>query len=163
MPDTPDDFEDLLRRAHGYALALTHDASAAEDLVQEACVGVLRAGAEWSAPYVFRAVRNRFIDGLRQRRDLTLLSLDDPSSPISDDALLANEPPLPCDDARLWSLMGTLRPEAREALYLACVEGFTAREIADLTGRPRGTVLSLVHRARHQLREALAALAKEAP
>ena len=99
----------------------------------------------------------------RSRQQLSLVSFDDPSRPIHDDALLEDEPPLPCSDERLWQLLGTLRPEAREAIYLTCVEGFTAREVAEMTGRPRGTVLSLVHRARIELRAALTGEASEAP
>ena len=48
-----------------------------------------------------------------------------------------------------------LRPEEREALYLAAVEGYTASEIAKLTDRPRGSVLSLLHRAKARLRDVL--------
>jgi RNA polymerase sigma-70 factor (ECF subfamily) len=51
--------------------------------------------------------------------------------------------------------LGHLRPREREALYLSAVESYTAQEIADLTGSPRGTVLSLLHRAKGKLREIL--------
>ncbi len=59
-------------------------------------------------------------------------------------------------DARLdlEGLLSNLRPEEREALYLNVVAGYTVQEIADLTGRPAGTVGSLMHRARHKLNEA---------
>jgi RNA polymerase sigma-70 factor (ECF subfamily) len=36
-------------------------------------------------------------------------------------------------------------------LYLAVVEGYTAEEIAELTSRPRGTILSLLHRTKAKL------------
>ncbi len=55
-----------------------------------------------------------------------------------------------------WAL-ATLRPVEREPLFLSAVEGFTAREIGELTDRPRGTVLSLIHRAKGKMRAALAA------
>jgi DNA-directed RNA polymerase specialized sigma24 family protein len=35
-----------------------------------------------------------------------------------------------------------------EALFLHEVEGYSASEISPMTGQPRGTVLSLMHRAR---------------
>jgi len=53
----------------------------------------------------------------------------------------------------LESALGTLRPEEREVLFLTAVEGFTAREVSQLTRRPRGTILSLAYRARIKLRE----------
>lgn len=47
----------------------------------------------------------------------------------------------------LWRL-----PEAqRVAITLMDLAGFTAREVAELTGAPRGTVLARVHRGRKQL------------
>jgi len=51
----------------------------------------------------------------------------------------------------LWAL-----PEAqRIAITLMDLSGFTAREVADLTGSPRGTVLARVHRGRKSLALAL--------
>jgi len=49
-------------------------------------------------------------------------------------------------------VLAHLRPEEREALYLNTVEGYTAVEIGAMTGEPRGTVLSRLHRARERLR-----------
>lgn len=37
-------------------------------------------------------------------------------------------------------------------LLLSAVEGYTAREIGEMLDLPRGTVLSLMHRARTKLR-----------
>lgn len=48
--------------------------------------------------------------------------------------------------------LNNLRSQEREALFLTAVEGYTAQEIADLTHQPRGTVLSLVHRAKQKIR-----------
>jgi len=45
----------------------------------------------------------------------------------------------------------TLRPVERESLFLSAVEGYTAQKIADFTQQPRGTILSLIHRARKKV------------
>ena len=44
----------------------------------------------------------------------------------------------------------------REAIFLHHVHGHTAEEIAVLTAQPRGTVLSLLHRALEKLRRGVA-------
>ena len=52
--------------------------------------------------------------------------------------------------------LGRLRDDEREVLFLAAVEGYTATELAELTDKPRGTILSMIHRAKKKLREVLA-------
>ena len=47
------------------------------------------------------------------------------------------------------------------AVYLADVEGFSYKEIAEIVGIPAGTVMSRLHRGRKQLREKLTEYAKE--
>ena len=48
--------------------------------------------------------------------------------------------------------LSQLRSEEREAIYLQVVQGYTAAEAAELMERPRGTVLSLIHRGKARLR-----------
>jgi len=51
--------------------------------------------------------------------------------------------------------------EFRIVVYLADVEGFSYKEIADIVEIPAGTVMSRLHRGRKLLREKLADYAKE--
>ena len=140
----------LIQSGYRYALSLTHHQHDAEDLIQQACVRVLRSrGHLVSRPYLFAAVRNLYIDQRRRaanRSVQTLQLVEDIPSPADHEQLTDDRMEIQC-------LLARLRPEEREALYLNCVEGFSAREIAELTDSPRGTVLSLLSRAKTKLAE----------
>lgn len=57
--------------------------------------------------------------------------------------------------------MNALAPDFRLAVYLADVEGFSYKEIAEIMGTPIGTVMSRLNRGRNQLRVSLADFARE--
>jgi RNA polymerase sigma factor (sigma-70 family) len=149
-----DELEALLHRGYRYALALTHAAEEAEDLVHDACVAMVKAGGSWERGYFLTTIRNRFIDNYRRQRKLLFVPMDagpelaavDGDDPAAEDYLLTGA---------LQEALGELRTDERETLFLAVVEGYTAQEIADLTSRPRGTVLSLLHRTKSKLKDLL--------
>lgn len=152
MADVSSNMDELLQRGYRYALSLTHDRHAAEELLQEACLSLVQSGGRWHVGSVLTAIRHRFIDRLR-RRGLTMQSLDiaaEVAHEAAGPAALTNEL-----DADLERALGALRPEERELLYLSAVEEMTAAEIAKITDRPRGTILSLIHRAKRKARELL--------
>lgn len=151
--------QDLLQAGFRYAFALTHHREDAEDLIQEAWLRLHRKyGAVKGNALLFATIRNLFIDNYRRRR---LVSFE----PLAETAADAQTE---CDaqSAESWArdihvedldaLLALMRPEEREALFLHAVEGYTTREIAKLCRCPRGTVLSLIHRAKHKLRKASA-------
>jgi len=140
------ELNDLLQRGFRYALALSHDRARAEDLLQDAVLGLLRRGGPWNAGYLMKAIRSRFIDLHRRERLVVMHALDDVPEPTIYAGF--DGPASDLDPERLERALASLRPAEREAMYLHCVEGYTAQEIADLTGHPRNTVLSLLHRGR---------------
>lgn len=147
---TPTDAE-RLQKGYRYALALTHHAADAEDLVHEAWLNLSRRyGRVETNAVLFTAVRNLFVDQCRRKKIVQFDSLED-SGGSELAAAPQNEPGVQGD---LDALLGTLRPVEREALFLHYYEGRTAEEIAQLTGQPRGTVLSLLHRSIAKLRQA---------
>ncbi len=140
---------ELLNRGFRYALSLAHDRQRAEDLLHDAWGNVLATNGPLTKRYLFRAIRNKWIDGHRRDNVVAFEPLETDVSATSrlEERLSARR--------SLASALGVLRPEEREALYLCAVEGWTAKEVAEQSGRPRNTVLSLVHRAKQKLRELL--------
>jgi RNA polymerase sigma-70 factor (ECF subfamily) len=156
VPQSPSGVKELLLRGFRYAYSLTHDKTRAEDLLQDGWVSLLSAGGPQRCHYLFAAIRSRFIDGCRREQLLVFESLDEAGDTHVDKLKDPRaEAFVHADDDALDDALATLRPTEREALLLADVEGYTAQEIADLTGHPRGTVLSLIHRSRHKLRQRL--------
>lgn len=146
--------EPLLQSGYRYALSLTHDRSEAEDLLQEACVAVVRAAGKWEKAYLFATIRNRLIDGYRRKKKILFVPLD-PSSADEAEPLMEWDVPDVLEKDKLGRALAKLRLEEREALFLAFVEGYTAEQIGRMTKRPRSTVLSLLHRGKHKLRQLL--------
>ena len=142
--------ERLLSGAYRYALALTHKHRDAEDLVHDAW---LSSQGRWRRPtrkYLYSAIRHRWIDRMRRRGREVLFDAVDGG--LEGEVVTVEAP---VDRVDLERALGTLRPREREALYLMTVEGWTAREVSELWSTPRGTVLSLAHRARTKVARSL--------
>ncbi len=182
MSTSQADLADLVQRGYRFAYSLTHDCAWADDLVQDAWVSILRAAGPWSREYLFATIRNRFVDECRRRRIVGFESLDrlcepaggnvasdgreqDGSDWDGDVGVFEAGAGGPADGSEacvtavagdaLGRALSGLRVEERTVLFLAAVEGYSARAIADLLGCPRGSVLSLMHRARARVREML--------
>src|SRR5437867_1834294 len=152
----PDDIDGLLEAGYRYAFALAHDASDAEDLLQDAVVSILAAGGAWERHYLFVTIRNRFIDRRRRNRKILFLALDTDDERHEVDLADQNwEAPDVFSADLLQEALGALRSVEREALFLSIVEGYTAEEIARMTGRSRGTILSILYRTKAKLRKLL--------
>jgi RNA polymerase sigma-70 factor (ECF subfamily) len=140
-----------------YAVGLSGDRQAADDLVQDCIERALRrmdtlADEQKLAGWLRSILFNAFIDARRTSRsrgevvDSDLNALLDMTTP-PDRQQEANE---------VLRATSRLAPQHRQVLLLVAAEGLSYREIADELAVPIGTVMSRLARARAQLREALA-------
>lgn len=146
-----DELRKVLDKGYRYALSLTHDQSSAEDLVQDAWIRVSKKHKR-NVPiaYFIKTIRNRFIDTHRRARLVPMKALDE-----KDEAFFSLGAPMYCPEPALERALAKLKSEEREVLYLMVVVGYSAAELAELLERPRGTILSLAHRAKEKLRKLL--------
>jgi len=155
--DPSEDLDELFQRGFRYAMALTHEPDRAADLLQDACVACLTARAPWRVGYLFATIRSRFIDRYRHQKLVVVESIgeEDDLARLGEYTDPRDAEILGVDLDSLDRALDRLRAEEREILFLTAVEGYTAQEVAELTGRPRGTILSINHRARRKIRDLL--------
>ena len=151
---------------------MVRDRELAEDLTQDTFVKVLshleryRPDFKFSS-WLFKIANNVAIDHLR-RRQLDTVSIDGSPHAITSDAVEStrfelvdqNESALDEMEAKelgteIERAIAGLRPEYRSCILLRHVEGRSYEEIASTLDLPLGTVKTYIHRARHELRQAL--------
>ena len=148
-----DALEDLYDRyktmAYSIAYRITNDASLAEDVVQEAFLGVWRNATRYVEgrgsvkTWLLAIVHHRAIDAVRRRRPTTELpdvELPPPSALTLPDVWAEVVAVLDADTVRV--ALGALSEVQREAIELAYFGGLTQQEIAERTATPLGTVKS---------------------
>jgi RNA polymerase sigma-70 factor (ECF subfamily) len=146
---------ELLQAGYRYALSLVHHQQDAEDVVQTACLKLYsKKGWIKQKALLFKTIRNLVFDQHRRQKVVQFQALEDHHTTHEDGSL---SPETYAISTEINVLFERLRPEEREALYLHIVEGYTAREIGKLSGQPRNTVLSLLHRGKQKLKQAMAA------
>ena len=158
------------------ALRYTKNAADAEDLVQDTYAKAFvsfhqfEEGTNLKA-WLYRILTTTFINNYRKDQRRPLLSnggevedwqLHDSASHTSDQGKSAEDEVLEnIADVDIKNALAAMPDEFRMAVYLADVEGFSYKEIADIVGVPTGTVMSRLHRGRKLLRESLADYAKD--
>jgi RNA polymerase sigma-70 factor, ECF subfamily len=148
----------LLPRLRNFARSLTGAADQADDLVQTAIEKALRnldsymPGTRLDA-WMFRIMRNAWIDAIRARRDTAAFDTEAADSIAGEDGRKTTEDRLHLTEVR--RAMASLPEEQRTVLILVCVEGMRYREVAEALDIPEGTVMSRLSRARVALAEKL--------
>ncbi|HLZ74926.1 sigma-70 family RNA polymerase sigma factor [Phenylobacterium sp.] len=156
--------------AYNFARYLSRDATAAEDIVQEAFLrafgafGDFRGGAPKA--WLFAIVRNCFLDwaagrgghdrvlveegALTEAQSDALANIADPDQDDPETALLRRR-----EAQTVRAVVESLPEPFRETLILRELEELSYKEIAALTAAPIGTVMSRLARARLMLSDML--------
>ncbi|WP_426036322.1 RNA polymerase sigma factor [Cypionkella sp. TWP1-2-1b2] len=150
--DPRDQLVEHLRPLRAFAISLTRNVTAADDLVQEtilkawASIDKFQRGSNLQA-WLFTILRNTYYSSLRKSRR----EVADP-----DGAYAATLSVKPDHDGRMaftdfLRAFDALSDEHREVLILVGASGFTTEEAAAMMGVAAGTVKSRASRARKRL------------
>ncbi|MFA9430095.1 sigma-70 family RNA polymerase sigma factor [Egicoccus sp. AB-alg2] len=162
-----------LDRLYSAALRYTRNPADAEDLVQETVAKAFRSFHQYRPgtnlkAWLYRVLHTTYISMYRkaQRRPQETLqeALDDYSfyDEIARSGGRSAErevlESLTADEVK--HALAELPETFRMAVYLADVEGFAYKDIAEIMDTPVGTVMSRLHRGRKQLQKALSGYAR---
>ena len=144
-----------LPRLRKFAYSLTGSMDQGDDLVQETCARALGRIDLWNPgtrldSWMFRIMQNIWLDRVRAvkvRGEVVDLEVVEAMPGTDGREEVDVQLTLEAVDAAL----AKLPPEQRAIVALVCIEGFSYKEAAEISGVPIGTVMSRLARARQTI------------
>ena len=155
----------LFRAAH----RLARNRADAEDLVQETCVrayehNALPGDPQLVKPWLLRVMHNLFIDGVRRARIVSFASSSDDEGAASSVAHESAEESLNTAQGEEHLHRAWLKLDRNHRALLALqAEGYSVREISEITGLDTEALNARLYRARRNLARHLAGEHDPAP
>lgn len=147
--------QDELNQLYRYALSVCAQEDIAYDLLQSALERYLKKSivAEKPQAYLKIIMRNLYFDMQRHDKVVPMISIDsdelDHIEPVDSDSM----DDLLVSQQAVEGIVSMLSSQENELLYLWAVEEYTVDEISLMYEKPRGTILSQLHRLKKRLRE----------
>ena len=148
-------YERSARPLWAYLARVSGDAALADDLMQESYVRFLCAdhpkdGEVAARKYLFRIGTNLMKDHWRRAKSTPIEEVSEELFAVSGGT---GEGGTEQNDARamLDPALALMRPRDRQLLWLAYAEGYTHREIAEVTGLASASIRLLLFRARRKM------------
>ncbi len=148
-------YERSARPLWAYLARVSGNPALADDLLQESFVRFLCAdhpqdGEVSARRYLFRIATNLLRDHWRKPKSASLEDIPEEFFRTADHAGA-------CDSkAMLGPALKAMKPRERQLLWLAYAEGYSHREIAEITGLASASIRLLLFRARHKVARLLA-------
>jgi len=170
--------EETYKKVFNMAFRLSGSRADAEDLTQEAFFRAYRSFGDYEGDrpfenWIFRIVTRLFLDLLRnRRRRVKAVSYDAPLNAGSGDENLYFEMPDETSNPENHMMEGTfgedlqrvlnsISPEQRLLITLADIEEVPYKDIAEMLGKPVGTIRSRLHRTHKLIRARLEQIRRE--